>query len=82
MIIELGNMDAIKEVVKRGMGVGILAPWVATQELADQSLVTFPLGARSLKRNWGIVCWRDRRLTWAEETLMRICQSVTKKFAA
>src|SRR6266496_2177248 len=80
--IEMGNMDAIKEVVKRGLGVGILAPWVASQEIADQSLVTFPLGARSLKRNWGIVYWRDRRLTWAEETFMKICQSVTKKFAA
>ncbi len=82
MIIELGSVDAIKEVVKRGLGAGILAPWVATTAMEDQSLVTFPLGARSLKRNWGIVYWRDRRLTWAEETFIKICHSVTKKFAA
>ena len=80
MIMELGSVDAIKEVVKRGLGVGILAPWVATREIADHSLVTFPLGSRSLKRNWGIVYWHERRLTWAEETFVKICRPVTRKF--
>ena len=27
--IELGSMDAIKELVKIGVGVGVLAPWIA-----------------------------------------------------
>jgi len=79
-IIELGSVDAIKELVKRGLGVGILAPWVATREMEDHSLVTFPLGDRSLKRNWGIVYWHNRRFTWAEETFVKTCRSVAKKF--
>ena len=81
LMIELGSVDAIKEVVKRGLGAGILAPWVATREIADQSLVTLPLGARKLKRNWGIIYWHNRRLTWAEETFVNTCRSVIKKFA-
>ncbi len=80
-IIELGSVDAIKEVVKRGLGVGILPPWVAAREVAEQSLVPLPLGDRSLKRDWGIICWHDRRLTWAEETFVKTCRSITRRLA-
>jgi len=44
--IELGNMEAIKELVKLGLGVSILAPWVARKELAEGSLRALPLGKR------------------------------------
>ena len=46
--IELGSMEAIKELAKIGVGVGVIAPWVARQELAAGSLVALPLGARPL----------------------------------
>jgi DNA-binding transcriptional LysR family regulator len=36
--IELGSMEAIKELVKLGLGLSIVAPWVAQKELADGSL--------------------------------------------
>jgi len=32
-LIELGSMEAIKELVKIGRGVGLLAPWIAQAEL-------------------------------------------------
>ncbi|HEY0456269.1 MAG TPA: LysR family transcriptional regulator [Verrucomicrobiae bacterium] len=75
-VIELGSMDAIKELVKLGLGLSILAPWIAQKELQEKSLVALPLGKRKLKRNWGIVHWRARRLSLAEETFIGLCKTV------
>ena len=79
-VIELGSMDAIKELVKLGLGICILAPWIAQKELQEGSLVSLPLGRRKLKRNWGIVHWAARRLSLAEETFVSLCRSVTEGF--
>ena len=49
-VIEFGSMEAIKELVKLGLGVSIIAPWIAAEELQDKSLVALPLGKRKLKR--------------------------------
>jgi LysR family transcriptional regulator, low CO2-responsive transcriptional regulator len=32
-VIEMGSMEAAKELVKLGLGVSILAPWVAQKEI-------------------------------------------------
>jgi LysR family transcriptional regulator, low CO2-responsive transcriptional regulator len=76
-VIELGSMEAIKELVKLGLGVGILAPWIAQKEIQEKSLVSLPLGRRKLKRNWGVIHWRGRRLSLAEETFLGLCKSAT-----
>ena len=73
-VIEFGSMEAIKELVKLDLGVSILAPWIARQELADGSLVALPLGKRKLKRNWGVFHWRRHRLNLAEETFIKLCE--------
>ena len=78
--IELGNMEAIKELVKLGLGVSILAPWVAQKELAEGSLVALPLGRRKLKRRWGILQRKGQRLTLAQETFVGLCGAVTESF--
>ena len=76
-VIELGNMEAIKELVKLGLGVSILAPWVARKEIEEGSLVAMPLGQRKLRRDWGILHWRGKRLNLAEETFVGLCESAT-----
>ncbi|ACB75017.1 LysR family transcriptional regulator [Opitutus terrae] len=78
--IELGSMDAIKELVKIGVGVGVLAPWVARAELENGALVSFPLGRKRLRRTWGIAYLRGRRLPLGEETFIGLCRSVTEHF--
>src|ERR1051325_4048809 len=74
-VIELGSMEATKELVKLGLGVSILAPWIAQKELEDGSLVALPLGRRKLERRWGISHWRGKRLNLAEETFVGLCES-------
>lgn len=79
--IEAGSVEAIKELVKFGLGVGILAPWTARREVENKSIVLLPLGRRKLKRNWGLVHWRGRRLTLAEETFLSLCKSSAGQFS-
>ena len=76
-VMELGSMEAIKELVKLGLGVSILAPWIAQKEVGDKTLITLPLGRRKLKRNWGIIHRRGRRLSLAEETFIDLCRTAT-----
>ncbi len=74
-VIELGSMEATKELVKLGIGVSILAPWIAQKEIEEGSLVALPLGRRKLQRRWGILHWRGKRLNLAEETFIGLCKS-------
>lgn len=73
-VIDLGSMEAIKELVKLGLGVSILAAWIARDELRDGSLIRLPLGRRKLKREWGVVHWKGKRLSMAEETFVKLCR--------
>lgn len=77
--IELGSMEAIKELVKLGLGISIVTPWIAQEEIESGSLVALPLGRSKLRRRWGITHWRSRRLTLPEETFIGICKSVTSE---
>ncbi|HEY2342815.1 MAG TPA: LysR family transcriptional regulator [Chthoniobacteraceae bacterium] len=77
--LELGNMEAIKELVKLGLGISILAPWTARKELREGSLVALPLGKRKLRRRWGVLHWHSRRLSLAEETFVGLCEAVSEK---
>ncbi|MET0261932.1 MAG: LysR family transcriptional regulator [Rariglobus sp.] len=81
-VIELGSMEAIKELVKIGIGAGVLAPWIARDELARGVLVSLPLGKRKLKRRWGVSFLKGRKLPLAEETFAGLCEAVTQNFGA
>ena len=76
-VIELGSMEATKELVKLGVGVSILAPWVTRKEIEEGSLVTLPLGRRKLERRWGVLHSRGKRLNLAEQTFVGLCESAT-----
>jgi DNA-binding transcriptional LysR family regulator len=78
-LLDLGNMEAIKELVKLGLGISILAPWTAQTEIEQGSLVALPLGRRKLKRRWGVLHWQGRRLSLAEETFVGLCASVSER---
>jgi DNA-binding transcriptional LysR family regulator len=79
-IIEVGSMEATKELVKLGIGISILAPWIARKEIEEGSLVALPLGRKKLQRRWGILHWRSKRLNLAEETFIGLCKSVAENF--
>jgi DNA-binding transcriptional LysR family regulator len=79
-VIELRSMEAIKELVKVGVGISILAPWVAEKELAEKSLSAFPLGKRKLKRQWGVLHWRNPNLPLPLTQFMEACGRACSRF--
>lgn len=76
-VIEAGSMEATKELVKLGLGISVIAPWIAKKEIEEGSLVALPLGHKKLQRHWGILHWRGKRLTLAEETFIGLCESAS-----
>ncbi len=72
----LGDMEAIKEMAKIGMGVGIVAPWTARREVHEGSLITLPLGESSIEREWAVFWNKDRPLSLIEETFAGIAGMV------
>jgi LysR family transcriptional regulator, low CO2-responsive transcriptional regulator len=72
--MELGSMEAMKELVKLGLGITVLAPWIARREIEEGSLVAVPLGRRKLKREWGILHLSERRLNLAENRFIALCR--------
>lgn len=74
-VIELGSMEAIKELVKLGLGVSVVSPWIARKEIEEGSVMALPLGRRRLRRRWGILHWRGKRLSLAEETFVGLCEA-------
>lgn len=78
--LDMGNMEAIKELVKLGIGISILAPWTAKNEIKAGTLVALPLGKRKLKRRWGILHWEGRRMSMVEETFIGLCKTVTEEW--
>jgi DNA-binding transcriptional LysR family regulator len=79
-VIELRSMEAIKELVKSGIGVSILAPWVAEKEISDGTLSAFPLGKRKLKRQWGVLHWRNPNLPLPLTQFIEACARACAKF--
>ncbi|MDZ4816077.1 MAG: LysR family transcriptional regulator [Verrucomicrobiota bacterium] len=78
--IELGNIEAIKELIKLDLGISVLASWVVDKEVKEGSLIVLPLGRRKLKRDWGILYRKGRRLNLAEETFIGLCRSTSRKY--
>lgn len=76
--IEMGSMEAAKELVKIGLGVGVFAQWVARKELSEGSLVVLPMGANPLRREWGFGHLRGRRLGLAEETFLGLFEAAAE----
>ena len=50
----LGDMQAIKEMAKIGLGIGIIAPWVAARELEEGSLIMIQADSFDIQREWGV----------------------------
>ncbi|MDB4537940.1 LysR family transcriptional regulator [Akkermansiaceae bacterium] len=78
--LSLGDMGAIKEMAKVGIGVGIIAPWTARKEIESGELIALSLGDRQFCREWGVFSHETRQFSMVEEDFLRISRNVTKSF--
>jgi DNA-binding transcriptional LysR family regulator len=67
-------MQAIKEMAKLGIGVGIVAPWVAAREIADGSLRVVDIDESGLEREWGVFHSPKREPSLVEDAFIGLCE--------
>lgn len=67
-------MQAIKEMAKLGIGVGIVAPWVASRELDDGSLKMVSIANPGIEREWGVFHSPKREPSLVEEAFIGLCE--------
>ena len=79
--IELGSMEAIKELVKLGLGISMMAKWICRNELAQKSLVWLPSPGGKLTRTWCIACPAGRKLSIAQQTFIGLCRDAATHLA-
>jgi DNA-binding transcriptional LysR family regulator len=72
----LGDMQAIKEMAKLGIGVGIVAPWVATREADDGGLKIIQIKEPVIEREWGVFHSPKREPSLVEEAFIGLCEMV------
>ena len=82
-LTELGNMEAIKEFSKIGMGIGVIAPWVIRTELDQGQLVSIKPPGDPMQREWGITLrGRGADMTMIGETFAGICKTISRNLVA
>ena len=72
--MEISSSDASKELIKLGLGVGVMADWLVGEEVSAGELVSLPLGFGKLSRTWGISIRKGRVLNKAERVFIKIAE--------
>ncbi|KAF0093922.1 MAG: LysR family transcriptional regulator [Puniceicoccaceae bacterium 5H] len=72
--LEVGSMEAIKEMARIGQGVGVVADWVVKNEVAAGKLISRPLPSPRLKREWGLLTLKGKTLSLLEETFLGLAE--------
>lgn len=79
--IEIANEQAIKEFVRLDMGVGVLPRWLVADDIDQGLLAALPLGRRRLKRRWGVLYAKTRKLSLADDLFINVSRSVFRALA-
>ncbi len=72
--LNLGSMASIIEMAKIGVGVGIVSPWIAREDLERGDLVEVPIRAEPVVREWGAFLLDGKKLSIVEDTFLGICE--------
>lgn len=70
----LGDMQAIKEMAKIGIGVGIVAPWAVAREIDEGSLKVIEIDEPCIEREWGVFHSSKRQPSLVEEAFIGLCE--------
>jgi len=75
-LMEVRSIEAVRELVKIGLGPGILARWLVRDQIKSGSLIALPLGSRKMVRSWGVAYKKGRCLEVPEQAFSAICVRV------
>jgi DNA-binding transcriptional LysR family regulator len=72
--VEIPNFEIMKQLARLGLGVAVMAPWVAEKELAEGSLLARPLPKFAVRRKWAVLQQAARELRQPERTFIGLCR--------
>lgn len=72
--VEIPSFEIMKQLAKLGLGVALMAPWVADKELAEGSLVMRPTPRSKVVRQWVVIHQGSRDLRKPEQTFIGLCR--------
>ncbi len=64
----------MKQLARLGLGVALMAPWVAARELEEGSLIRRALPKFPIKRKWSAIHHASRELRQPELTFIGLCR--------
>lgn len=71
-VTEMDDVDSMKELIKVGIGVGILPIWAIRKENASNTLEVRAFSSSKLTRTWGVSYLRGKNINMAEQTLVQL----------
>ena len=71
--MELDHLEAVKEMVRAGLGLAVVPEWAARRETAAGTLHALALGKTGLWRSWGLVSLEQAAPPAALRALVRLC---------
>lgn len=81
--VEIDHIEALKELVRGGLGVAVVPWWSARRELEAGTLVAVRLGSTGLGRSWGLIYPESHQLPAAVRALlMRFAETLPPLLAA
>jgi DNA-binding transcriptional LysR family regulator len=72
--VEIPSFEIMKQLTRLGLGISIMAPWVAAKELQEGSLLSLPTPRFKIERSWGVVHQGHRELRLHEQTFIGLCR--------
>ena len=70
---EIDHLEALKDLVRRGVGVGIVPRWSVLRELAAGALSAVTVASQRMVRTWGL-CYLDRpQPSESVRALLQVC---------
>lgn len=72
--VEIPSFEIMKQLARLGLGVALMAPWVAAKEIQEGSLISRPLPRFPVRRRWAVIHHASRELRQPEQTFVGLCQ--------
>jgi len=80
--VEIPSFEIMKQLARLGIGIALMAPWVAARELEEGSLVRRPLPKFPVRRRWSAIHHARRELRQPERTFIGLCRMACESISA
>lgn len=72
--VEISSFDIMKQLAQLGLGIAMMAPWVASKEIREGSLECLPTPRFCIERQWVIIQQDNREIRQSEQTFIGLCR--------